>query len=271
MLRNLFHWITWVGLISTGASLVLTVPASAYVTSGRTLTMEATAYGPSAQDNYPYGATDYFGQPLTAGDIAVDPSVIPLRTCVYVTGYHSRSLPASGFVGEADDEGGAIQGMHVDLFMNTSPSQVSNFGIQTVKVRILGPADSTSASGTRACASYLSTVHSSPPGSGRASTVGSGQTVGTGNNLSKQARGNARAATGEETAEGRRDGLMERSFRSHPEGLDVSRRGTDAKMKSALGDRRSWWWHEKRQTSHEPSPVAAGRAFAPGRPSRTKV
>jgi spore germination protein len=168
-MKRLGHWAAASGGLLMAMSL-LVPPVQA---AGQTLTMEATAYGPSAADNYPYGPTDYFGQPLVAGDIAVDPSVIPLRTCLYVTGYQSPNLPAGGFIGEADDEGGAIKGMHVDLFMNANPTAVSNFGIQTVHVTILGPAQSTSLSGTAACASYASTI-------GHGGTSGTGGSGGTG-------------------------------------------------------------------------------------------
>lgn len=146
--------------------------------SGSAMTMEATAYGPSAQDNYPYGATDYFGQPLRAGDIAVDPSLIPLKTCLYIAGYNSPNLPAGGYVGEADDEGGAIQGRHVDLYMNAPQSQVDNFGIQSVRVTILGPATNPSASGTAACSGYsASDSSSSVSGTNGGATTGSGATA----------------------------------------------------------------------------------------------
>lgn len=156
-MRRLSRWAGWIGSAAFGVGLLAATPAFAAAPSslsGHTLTMVATAYGPSAQDNYPYGPTDYFGKPLVAGDVAVDPSVIPLHTCVYVTGYHSPNLPAGGFIGEADDEGNAIQGNRVDLFMNASPAQVSAFGIQRVKVTILGKPTNPLASGTAACAGY---------------------------------------------------------------------------------------------------------------------
>lgn len=105
----------------------------------RTLTMLATAYGPSAQDNYPYGAVDYFGQPLTLGMVAVDPNVIPLGTTLFVQGYHDAGLPAGGFVARALDEGGAIRGSRIDIFMPDSGSVVSQFGIQKVTVDVLAP------------------------------------------------------------------------------------------------------------------------------------
>lgn len=100
--------------------------------------MIATAYGPSLQDNYPYGPTDAFGQPLKAGMIAVDPSVIPLKSTVYVSGYHDSYLPSGGFLGHAMDTGGAIQGMRIDVFMNDNAHIVSNFGVQPVTVYVLG-------------------------------------------------------------------------------------------------------------------------------------
>lgn len=98
----------------------------------------ATAYGPSAQDNAPYGATDFFGAPLRSGMIAVDPNVIPLKSAVYVTGYQDANLPQGGFVGSATDTGSAIQGNRIDVFMNRAPSAVSKFGMQNVVVYILG-------------------------------------------------------------------------------------------------------------------------------------
>ncbi|MBX5466549.1 MAG: 3D domain-containing protein [Firmicutes bacterium] len=164
------RWTAAWGGLALGAGMLLTVPAPTFAASapqgGRTLTMVATAYGPSAQDNYPYGATDYFGQPLRAGDVAVDPRVIPLGTCLYITGYHSPNLPAGGFIGEADDEGDAIRGNRVDLFMNTSESQVNAFGIQTVRVTILGKPTNPNASGTAACAGYAGTTGSGLAASG---------------------------------------------------------------------------------------------------------
>lgn len=98
----------------------------------------ATAYGPSYQDNYPYGPVDYYGQPLKPGMIAVDPRVIPLRSHVFVTGYRDGALPAGGFAGQAMDTGGAIRGRRIDIFMNDGPRTVSRFGIQPVTVEILG-------------------------------------------------------------------------------------------------------------------------------------
>lgn len=109
---------------------------------GKTLSMTATAYGPSLKDNYPYGPVDAFGKPLVSGDVAVDPRVIPLGTRLYVSGYHTPYLPAGGFVAVARDTGGAIKGNRIDLFINGNASEVSSFGIQHVTVKVLGPTGS---------------------------------------------------------------------------------------------------------------------------------
>ncbi len=118
------------------------VPNTAKTIDGRpvldTYHMIATAYGPSLKDNYPYGPVDAFGQPLQAGMIAVDPSVIPLKSTVYVQGYQDASLPSGGFLGHAMDTGGAIQGHRIDIFMNAGAQTVSNFGVQPVTVYVLG-------------------------------------------------------------------------------------------------------------------------------------
>ena len=100
--------------------------------------MEATAYGPSLKDNYPYGPVDAFGQPLASGMVAVDPSLIPLKSYVYVKGYTDSHLPSGGFLGRAMDTGGAIKGQRIDIFMNTNSQTVSNFGIEPVTVYVLG-------------------------------------------------------------------------------------------------------------------------------------
>ncbi|MCY0880819.1 MAG: peptidoglycan-binding protein [Firmicutes bacterium] len=100
--------------------------------------MIATAYGPSLKANYPYGPVDAFGQPLEPGMIAVDPSVIPLKSTVYVSGYTDSILPSGGFVGHAMDTGGAIKGYRIDIFLNADPAVVSEFGVEPVTVDVLG-------------------------------------------------------------------------------------------------------------------------------------
>lgn len=98
----------------------------------------ATAYGPTYAANYPYGPVDAYGKPLTPGMVAVDPHLIPMRSTLYVTGYHDRVLPHGGFLGRAMDTGGAIQGHRIDIFMNQGRAAVSHFGIEPVTVYVLG-------------------------------------------------------------------------------------------------------------------------------------
>lgn len=93
------------------------------------LYMEATAY------NWDCGSCSGTGRTATGynvkanpdGVIAVDPSVIPLGTKVYVEGY--------GYA-VARDTGGAIQGNKIDLHMRTV-EEARQFGRQRVKVEII--------------------------------------------------------------------------------------------------------------------------------------
>jgi len=90
----------------------------------RSLVMKASAY--SAYDpgngNYTYG-----GNLLRKGLVAVDPSVIPLGTRLFVQGY--------GYA-VADDIGGAIKGNRIDLAFD-SHGEALNFGVQRVTVYVL--------------------------------------------------------------------------------------------------------------------------------------
>lgn len=103
----------------------------------KTLDVKATAYSASAQENGGYGAVDYFGNPLQLGTIAVDPSVIPLGSTVYIEGYNFDGLPAGGMLAKATDTGGAIKGNRIDIFVPGSPSKAKQFGLQNVKVHVL--------------------------------------------------------------------------------------------------------------------------------------
>ncbi|WP_420541212.1 3D domain-containing protein [Priestia filamentosa] len=59
--------------------------------------------------------------------IAVDPSVIPLGSRVWVQGYGEAI---------AGDTGGAIKGNRIDLFM-ADQHQAKNWGSRTVQVKVL--------------------------------------------------------------------------------------------------------------------------------------
>jgi 3D (Asp-Asp-Asp) domain-containing protein len=76
--------------------------------------MLATAYG---QGEPGVGRYTFSGAVVHLGSIAVDRSVIPLGTILYVQGYKTPYLPKGGLLGVADDIGSAVRGYHVDLYM----------------------------------------------------------------------------------------------------------------------------------------------------------
>ncbi len=104
-------------------------------TSSNVIGAVATAYDSSVASNGPYGAVDYFGDPLKFGDIAVDPNVIPLGTKVFISGYNDPALPKGGFYATAVDTGGAIKGDRIDIYL-PSTSAALQFGIENVKVTV---------------------------------------------------------------------------------------------------------------------------------------
>ncbi len=84
------------------------------------LTVKATAY---THD----GTMTKMGTPCRVGAIAVDPSVIPLGSKLYVEGYG---------VCTAEDTGGLIKGNRIDVFLNTE-EECDAWGVKSVKVYIL--------------------------------------------------------------------------------------------------------------------------------------
>jgi len=86
-------------------------------TGKRRLTVSATCY-----DLPGHTAT---GMPVGQGVVAVDPSVIPLGTRMYVPGYGN---------GVAADVGGGIKGATIDLWM--TPSQCGSWGRRTVTITL---------------------------------------------------------------------------------------------------------------------------------------
>lgn len=95
-------------------------------TRHRILTMEATAYEPSAGRARPTFRTAT-GRRAEFGVVAVDPRVIPLNSIVFVEGYGMAI---------AADTGGAIRGMKIDLCVPTR-AEALRFGRRRVKVHIL--------------------------------------------------------------------------------------------------------------------------------------
>ncbi len=99
-------------------------PAVEATPQGQTLTVETTAY-----DGVSLGGLTASGYQISStGDkvIAVDPSVIPLGSTVYVPGYGTAI---------AADTGGAIQGNIIDLNMSTADA--IQWGRRTVTITVL--------------------------------------------------------------------------------------------------------------------------------------
>ncbi len=117
-------------VVGTAAANRLIVDGATY-RYDRVLAMMTTAYNGSYAMNGSAGAVAAWnGAPLQKGDVAVDPSVIPFGTYLFVDGYG---------LARAVDTGSDIIGDHIDLFFNESSQQVSQYGIQYKKVYLLGP------------------------------------------------------------------------------------------------------------------------------------
>ncbi|MGL4913421.1 MAG: SH3 domain-containing protein [Romboutsia sp.] len=89
--------------------------------SGRSMTVNASAY--SGHTITATGTTPKWGT------IAVDPTVIPYGTRVYI--------PMFDMVFVAEDCGGAIKGNKIDIFMN-SESETRSFGRRNIEIQVLG-------------------------------------------------------------------------------------------------------------------------------------
>ncbi len=98
-------------------SQTLQQPTTSAPTGTRQLTVSATCYDLSGRT-----AT---GMPVGQGVVAVDPSVIPLGTKMFVPGYGN---------GVAADVGGGIKGDIIDLWM--TPSQCAAWGRRTVTITV---------------------------------------------------------------------------------------------------------------------------------------
>ncbi|RSL29579.1 DUF348 domain-containing protein [Salibacterium salarium] len=96
--------------------------------NGRTISMHATAYTADCTGCSGVTATGVnLNNSPNAKVVAVDPSVIPLGSRVYVEGYGEAT---------AADTGGAINGNRIDLHVATK-SEANRFGRQTVEVTVL--------------------------------------------------------------------------------------------------------------------------------------
>ena len=84
----------------------------------------STAY---AGDTITYMGTTPVRDPDGISTIAVDPSIIPLGSKVYIPGYG---------LAIASDTGGLIKGNRIDLFLN-SEDECIKWGVQTVSLYLI--------------------------------------------------------------------------------------------------------------------------------------
>lgn len=107
-------------VLAVGTRKVISRGGKTYAYS-EVISMSATAYTHTGNKTYS-GTT-----PRAGYTVAVDPSVIPLGTRLYVDGY--------GYA-KAEDVGSAITGRKIDLFFN-SEKECTDWGVRTVRVYIL--------------------------------------------------------------------------------------------------------------------------------------
>jgi len=102
----------------------LTTPPTQYK---RMLNMTATAYAPGPLDNGKWNNLTYMGGTVKQGVAAVDPTVIPMGSKLWVEGYGEAI---------AEDQGSAIKGNRIDLAFNDR-NDALEYGIQDRKIYVL--------------------------------------------------------------------------------------------------------------------------------------
>lgn len=117
-------WKTFAWGILLGALLLAGFSPRAAQAEDRVLYVTATAYSAYDPGNSPYTAS---GTLVRHGVIAVDPSVIPLGTRVFIPGYGEAV---------AEDIGWGIQGNMIDVAFDTHEEALM-FGRQNIELYIL--------------------------------------------------------------------------------------------------------------------------------------
>lgn len=109
-------------------NVVVEEPVVKSTNAGVTMTVEATAYSTNEA-----GLSDYTATGINLREnpyvVAVDPSVIPLGSTIYIEGYGT-------FI--AGDTGGAIIGNRIDIHF-TDLNACYNFGRQSVQIQVVFP------------------------------------------------------------------------------------------------------------------------------------
>ena len=113
---------------------VIVLPSGEVLTYYKTDTFEATAYTQYDEGCDGYTAT---GTPVKWGVVAVDPTVVPYGTRMFIVNKNGSFVYG---VGTAEDCGGGIKGHRLDLYMPTL-SQAFRYGRCDVTVYFLGDAN----------------------------------------------------------------------------------------------------------------------------------
>ncbi|MEG2789599.1 MAG: 3D domain-containing protein [Romboutsia sp.] len=125
-------------VVKKGTKVEVQVASSRGSNTGRKANISTTSKSPNSSNekHMKVVATAYTGDSITStgtkprwGTIAVDPSVIPYGTKVYI--------PQFGQTFIAEDCGGAIKGNKIDIFMNAEDT-VRNWGRKTIDIYIVG-------------------------------------------------------------------------------------------------------------------------------------
>jgi 3D (Asp-Asp-Asp) domain-containing protein len=99
-----------------------TEQAAPVASNGRTMTVKTTGY------YYGPGARTRMGTPVHWGEVAVDPSVIPLGSRIKIDGFDT--------IFTAEDTGGGVRGAWIDIFF-PSYAEAIQWGVQYRTVTIL--------------------------------------------------------------------------------------------------------------------------------------
>lgn len=101
-----------------------------YASPGRVMNADVSAYY-AHQDPMQGGMVTRRGNPVGRGRIAVDPSIIPFRSVVFIPGYGWAT---------ADDTGGRIKGNRIDLGHGANEGDIARaYGHQMHNVHVYPP------------------------------------------------------------------------------------------------------------------------------------
>lgn len=129
VVKNPVNEVTEVGTASKASSYSVSATGSKPFSYKRVLRASASAYDPSC------GTVTSSGRRAQKGIVAVDPSVIPLGSHLYIESADGGKSWVYGYC-VAGDTGGAIKNNKVDLFFN-SKSEALSFGTSSATIYVL--------------------------------------------------------------------------------------------------------------------------------------